>query len=131
MDETLKVFKSESRLYGDEKFNHRNRKANKDVYSELLQCNSDSELLLAKLVNGATSMRKKLKSYAKDHLPGGKYWDPPSHIVNVLQQVQPSNDICESILGLNDWLQNSLPGVSQLTKRNLIETKKNKSLQWI
>ena len=77
------------------------------------------------------NMRKKLKSYAKEQLPGGKYWDPPRNVAKVLKEIQPSNDICESILGLNDWLQTILPIVSQLTKRNLIEVKKKKKLQWL
>jgi hypothetical protein len=76
-------------------------------------------------------MRAKLKSYAKDQLPGGKYWDPPNNIAKVLKEIQPSNDVCESILGLNDWLQTRTSSLSQLTKRNIIEAKKNQSLQWL
>ena len=63
---------------------------------------------------GAT--RKTAESYAKDQLPGGKNWDPPPNIAKILRQIEPSNDVCESILGLNDWLQTSMPGTSQLTK---------------
>ena len=77
-------------------------------------------------------MRCKLHVYAKDYLPSGKYWDPPDDIKGILQQIRPSNDICESILGLNDWLQSTImTNVSQRTKRNLIEAKKNKSLPWM
>ena len=35
--------------------------------------------------------------------------------------------MCESLLGLNDYLATSIPNLSQLTCSNLIETKKNKS----
>ena len=67
------------------------------------------------------------KSYTKDYLPGGKYWDPPE-IIQTIQKLKPSNDICESILGLNDWLhERSMDSASQLTKRNMVEAKKNKS----
>ena len=77
-------------------------------------------------------MRCKLHVFAKDYLPSGKYWDPPDDIKGILQQIRPSNDICESILGLNDWLQSTImTNVSQRTKRNLIEAKKNKSLPWL
>jgi organic radical activating enzyme len=62
--------------------------------------------------------------------PSGRYWHPPKHVADVLRKIKPSNDICESILGLNDWLQTTMPSVSQLTKRNLIEVKKNKTMQW-
>ena len=130
----VEVFKSEPKLYGDEKTNHRIGVEDKIVYSHLQMEEADSdlqEMLLKKVANGAKYMRKKLKSYAKEQLPGGKYWDPPSKVAKVLKEIQPSNDICESILGLNDWLQTIMPSVSQLTKSNLIEVKKNKTLQWL
>ena len=48
-------------------------------------------------------MRDSLHSYPKDFLPpSGKYWDPSEDVKKILQQIRPSNDICESILGLND-----------------------------
>ena len=53
-------------------------------------------------------------------------------MAKVLKEIQPSNDICESILGLNDWLQTIMPSVSQLTKRNLIEVEvKEQNMQWL
>ena len=49
-------------------------------------------------------MKKKLLSYAQNQLPGGKYWDPDENVKAILKSLKPNNDICESILGLNDYL---------------------------
>ena len=50
-------------------------------------------------------MREKLCTYAQDQLPGGKYWDPSeANIRHILRELKPSNNLCESILGLNDYL---------------------------
>jgi hypothetical protein len=129
-DECVQVFGSEPALYDDGKLNHRHKPENIAVYSHLLQKDSDVlfEMTLEKISKGARSMRNKLKSYAKDQLPGGKYWDPPPNVAKILGEIEPSNDVCESILGLNDWLQTSMPSASQLTKRNIIEAKKTKQL---
>ena len=132
-DKCVQVFGSEPALYDDGKLNHRHKPENTAIYSHLLQKDSDalSEMTMERISRGARSMRDKLKSYAKDQLPGGKYWDPPPNIAKILGQIEPSNDVCESVLGLNDWLQTSMPSASQLTKRNLIEAKKNKSVEWL
>ena len=132
-DECVQVFGSEPALYDDGKLNHRRKPENIAIYSHLLQKDSDvlSEMTMQRISRGAKSMRAKLKSYAKDQLPGGKYWDPPPNIDKILGQIEPSNDVCESILGLNDWLQTSMPSASQLTKRNIIEAKKNKTFEWL
>ena len=37
---------------------------------------------------------------------------------------------CESILGLNDHLTTAVPNMIQLIRSNLVEVKKNKTLQW-
>ena len=58
-------------------------------------------------------------------LPGGKYWEPDQCTKAVLQ---PSNDLCESILGLNDHLTTAIPNLHQLS--NLIQVKKNKTIEW-
>ena len=42
----------------------------------------------------------KLSAYAADQLPGGRYWDADSQTKDVLRELQLSNDVCESILGL-------------------------------
>ena len=47
-------------------------------------------------------MLEKLSSYARNQLPGGIYWEPEQSIKDVLGQLKPSNDVCESVLGLND-----------------------------
>ena len=62
-------------------------------------------------------MNRKLSNYAKDHLPEGKYWDPDSMVKAILQKLKPSNDLCESILGLND-------NMLQVTRSNLVEIRK-------
>ena len=48
-------------------------------------------------------MDAKLSSYAQNQLPGGKYWEPESDIASVLESLKPNNNVCESILGLNDY----------------------------
>ena len=107
------------------------------VYSHLLQKDLDvlSEMTMERISRGAKSMRAKLKSYAKDQLPGGKYWDPPPNIDKILGQIEPSNDVCESILGLNDWLQTSMPSASQVLanwrSETLLKRKKNKTFEWL
>lgn len=49
-------------------------------------------------------MCEKLCSYAVDYLPGGIYWDPEPETCQILCSIKPSSDLCESILGLNDYL---------------------------
>ena len=60
-----------------------------------------------------------------DFLPDGLYWDP-----DTLKDLEPSNDLCESILGLNDYFCTALPNLVQLTKSNLVEIKKNHTMKW-
>ena len=54
------------------------------------------------IIAGVTAMERKLATYAQHQLPGGIYWDPEPKIKGNLCKLEPSNDICESILGLND-----------------------------
>ena len=131
-DSKVKAYTTETRLYSSNStFNHREKVNNRHIYETLFTADPLCDtLVLKKLSKGAISMRKKLKDYARDYLPSGRYWHPPKHVADVLRKIKPSNDICESILGLNDWLQTTMPSVSQLTKRNLIEVKKNKTMQW-
>lgn len=75
-------------------------------------------------------MKEKLCKYAHSMLPGGQYWEPDPTIKAVLQQLKPSNDLCESILGLNDYLTTAIPNLHQLSRSNLIQVKKNKTMQW-
>ena len=67
----------------------------------------------------------------QNQLPGGKYWDPEPAIKATLMKLKPSNDLCESILGLNDYLTTAIPNLHQMTRSNLIQVKKNKTIQWL
>ena len=81
--------------------------------------------------NGAAAMKSKLSSYAQNYLPGGIYWDPEPKIKEILAKLNPSNDLCESILGLNDYLNTAIPNMHQVTRSNLVQLKKNKTVQWL
>lgn len=76
-------------------------------------------------------MESKLNTYAQAQLPGGLYWEPEKEIRDILKDVEPSNDICESILGLNDYLSTAIPNMSQGARSNLVEVKKNKTMNWL
>ena len=55
-------------------------------------------------------MAKKLSDYKKYQLPGGNYWIPTAEEKEILQKLAPNNDVCESVLGLdNDTHTKSLP----------------------
>ena len=133
MDEYYRVFTSEKRLYGSEKdVNHRLRIKSQHINKNLfIFQNEENELLLSMISEGAAAMRKKLLNYAKNQLPGGKYWDPEERIKATLKELNPSNDLCESILGLNDYLTTAIPNLHQVTKSNLTELKKNKTIPWL
>lgn len=125
-----KVFPSEDRLYGNEKLiNHRlNSSA---IKKRLFSPDEwDASLLYPILSTGAASMQEKLENYVRERLPGGCYWDPDHKTTAILKELQPSNDLCESILGLNDYLTTTIPNLHQMTRSNLIEVK-NKTMQWM
>ncbi len=70
-------------------------------------------------------MKDKLCSYAADQLPGGCYWEPEDKEGEViLSELRPSNDVCESILGLNDYLTTAIPNLHQMARSNLVQVKK-------
>ena len=80
------------------------------VYDKLFEdIKFDPDTLKTILVKGAVKMKEKLSSYAHDQLPGGKFWDPDTQVRGVLSQLKPSNDVCESILSLNDYLTTHYP----------------------
>ena len=55
------------------------------------------------------------------------YWEPSDvQIQKVLSELRPTNDFCESILGLNDHLTTVLPNLHQVARSNLIKVKKTK-----
>ena len=132
MNRDFKVFVSEERLYGpDKKCNHRLHNLYKPLEEQIFtEEESDSSLLYPLLATGASAMKDKLCKYAHSLLPGGKYWEADPAIEAVLRQLKPSNDLCESILGLNDYLTTAIPNLHQLSRSNLIQVKKNKTIQW-
>ena len=125
------VFPSEAKLYTNSKTtNHRKHKDSMIIYKHLLSCNEwDKSLLFPRIAAAAIAMKEKLTSYKKDQLPGGRYWAPDDNIKEVLRQLKPHNDICESLLGLNDWLP--LVNAKQHTKSALVEGKRNKTMAWL
>ena len=76
-------------------------------------------------------MNEKLQYYAMKQLAGGIYWDSQPHIKEILSELDPSNDIWESILGLNDYLSTIIPNTHQQTRSNLTQIKKNKTIEWL
>lgn len=78
-----RVFVSEERLYGSDKAtNHRIRSKNE---SRLFQPDDwDSSLLYPLLAAGTKTMKDKLSHYAKNQLPGGKYWEADPAVKTVL-----------------------------------------------
>jgi hypothetical protein len=76
-------------------------------------------------------MNAKLSSYAKNQLPGGRYWDPEPDLRSVLKSLKPNNDLCESILGLNDHLFIVMPNLHQISKSNLVQARKNGTVKWL
>ena len=130
-DPNYHVFQSQERLYGpDAKVNHRLKSP--AVYHRLFnKIEIDSANLTSLLIKGASKMKEKLCSYAQKQLPGGCYWNPDQQIKDVLCQLKPSNDVCESILGLNDYLTTAIPNLNQMARSNLVQAKKNKTLKWL
>ena len=58
------------------------------------------------------------------------YWVQPEEIPIVLSRLKPSNDLCESILGLNDYLVIAIPNLHQDAYSNMIQVKQNKTIEW-
>ena len=132
-NQDLCVFKSEKKLYSDDpKFNHRLR-SNFKLFQDSVfgKDEEDSALFLQLVTDGAIAREKKLSEYATTQLPGGLYWEPDPEVRAVLEGVQPSNDVCEAILGLNDYLNSAIPNMNQETRSNLVELKKNKTVAWL
>ena len=121
-DKKYQVFPSEQRLYNDKAVNHREH--HKPVWRRLFQEDSFDDIVHVKLSTGATAMKIKLVMYASSQLPGGEYWDPDSQIKSVLSTIKPTNNLCESILGLNDYLTTAIPNLTQFTKSTMVTVKK-------
>lgn len=93
-------------------------------------CSSTDSLLCYLLVKGTMKMKEKLSTCAQDQLSGGRYWDAED-VKTILHDIKPSNDACESVLGLNDYLTTAIPNMHQMSCSNLIQAKKNKTLKWL
>lgn len=75
------------------------------VYKNLFKSiDGDRDCLTEILTSGVLKMKEKLASYAKDQLLGGCYWETDVQVEAILREIKPSNDLRESILGLNDYL---------------------------
>lgn len=61
---------------------------------------------------GIAEMKEKLGTYAQNQLPG----EPEPAIKVILKEIKPSNDLCESILGLNDYLTTAIPNMHQTSR---------------
>ena len=76
------------------KLNHRLRSKYVPIQQMLYQDACDSSL--SSLVHGASkAMSKKLESYKKDYLPGGRYYDSNLETQTILSKLQPHNDKTE------------------------------------
>lgn len=119
MDKNHIVFLSEEGV--DKRLNHR---IEENIFEE------DDDLLYPLLTAGASAMKKKLCTYAQAQLPGGVYWETEPAVKAILEKLRPNNDLCESILGLNDYLTTAIPNLDQMSRSNLIQIKKKKTMQW-
>lgn len=86
----------------------------------------ESEMCALKeaVIIGVSAMLDKLCSYAQNQLPGGIYWEPEQSIKDVLSRLKPTNDVTESVLGLNDSLTSAIPNLHQTARSNLVLVKK-------
>ena len=132
LDPNQKVFHSELRLYEESKLNHRTHPEYLPVREKLYSSDEyDEEFTLPLIASATTEMALKLASYKEDQLPGGKHWAPSPSVREALKNVEATNDACESVLGLNDWLQKTTPNMAQRTVSAMVQTKKNKTLEWL
>ena len=133
MDKNYEVFRLEKRLYGSSsKVNHRRHKNVDKIYDKVFEETGDeSSILLPMIICGVTKVKEKLMVYAEKHLSGGEYWNPDPVVRKVLTELKPSNDFCESILGLNDYLTTAIPNLTQAARSNLVQVKKNHTMQWL
>ena len=132
LQQECQVFVSESRIYGNSKqTNH--RLSNPPVHQCLFStAEKHCTHLIPLIKSGSSSMHKKLCSYAANQLPGGIYWNPEDQVVRkILSELDPSNDLSESLLGLNDYLTTAIPNLDQMARSNLVEVKKNKTVHWL
>ena len=127
------MFTSEPRLYGENKLvNHRQHIDYVPVRENLYTNDDfDEEITFPLIQSSAAEMAQKLKTYKADQLPGGRFWSPSTRVREMLMDLEPTNDACESILGLNDWLQKITPNMAQRTVLAMVQTKKNATMPWL
>ena len=132
LDPSIKVFPSEPRLYGENrKLNHRIHQNSPQIRSRLYSHDDFDESCTFPLIKKASErMLDKLKNYKAEQLPGGKLWNPDTDTRKALAKIQPTNDLCEGILGLNDWLQKRTANFSQRTVSGMVEVLKNSTMPW-
>ena len=125
------VFKTEPRLYSsDASLNHRLAREYLPVREKLYE-QSENHCIRLLIKTAVAAMSAKLKSYNKDHLPEGRYWDPSMETQEILSKLKPHNDKTESVFGVNDWLNRILPSMSQATQSVMIEFSANKTMEWL
>ena len=128
-----RVFLSEDRLYSSDpgnKLNHRKHSSYLPVCEHIFQTNATvagecDGNVNTHLTHGCVAMLAKLVSYAKDQLPGGRYWNLESNVKDILSNLPANNDLCESLLGLNDYLVTAIPNMEQITRSGMVQVKKN------
>ena len=132
LDSTKKVFISEPKSYNNKtSTNHRLHKNYIPVRKQLYQTQDFDETYVITTVQvAAEAMAIKLSQYKADQLPRGRYWTPSDSTKTLLEKIEPTNDICESILGLNDWLQKKTPNMTQRTVTTMVEVMKNATMPW-
>ena len=126
LDASIQVFPSEPQLYGENrKLNHRIHQNSPRIRSRLYSHDDFDESCTFPLIKKASErMLDKLKTYKAEQLPGGKLWNPDQATRKALANTQPTNDLCEGILGLNDWIQKHIPNFNQRTVSGMVEVLK-------
>lgn len=122
-DKEYQVFSSEPRLY-ESNSNHRNR--HQQVWNRLFHKDDFDNILHQQLPIGAAAMKEKLFTYASSQLPGGEHWGTDAATKSVLTMIKPTNDLCESMLGLNNYLTTAIPNMDQLSRGTWSLLKKTK-----
>ena len=130
MKRDVRAFPSEERLYATgSNTNHRAYLKYPPIEKRLFQSDSfDDDMLFPLLASGAEAMTKSYTPMLRIN-----YLVASTGILRkeILKKLPPTNDLCESLLGRNDHLTTSIPNLCQLARSNLIETKKNKTMQWL
>ena len=130
LDPSHHVFPSEPKLYNNSQTNHRNNIKYKPVRIAIYTEHDFDQQVLDLVQSAAIVMANKTHLYKADQLPGGKLWEPSESEKEVLCDIDPTNDVAESVLGLNDWLQKTTANLSQRSVTNMVEVMKNGTMPW-